>query len=116
MNSSTFELALGRKHRVCQLADEDVVQQRHWMLNIPPERIGLHGEFDYQGLSKRVLHRLSSAKAALACLKVRQRGRVVVLSGKLNSRYQLNEVVSLVLSVDGVDDVDTRCVAIVEVA
>ncbi|MBX2865590.1 MAG: hypothetical protein KTR27_18720 [Leptolyngbyaceae cyanobacterium MAG.088] len=116
MNSSTVEMTLDRDCGAYQLADEKIAQSGQWFLNIPPERIGLHGEFDYYGLSKRVSHRLSSLKAVLGRLKVRQRGRVVVLSGKLGSLYQLNEVVTLVHSVDGVDEVDARAVAVVEAA
>ena len=78
-----------------------------WFSSIPPERMGLHGEYDYQGLSKRVFRCLSENLDDLRCLKVRQRGRVVVLSGYLSSPCLLREVVDLALSVDGVDAVET---------
>ena len=114
MDGSTVAVALdsSRAREVCR-SDSD--QLSHWLLNIPPERIGLNGEFDYYGLSKRVSHHLSAkADGSLGHLKVRQRGRVVVLSGQLGSPYQLREVVSLAMSVDGVDEVETYGVAVTE--
>ncbi|MEM7797173.1 MAG: hypothetical protein AAF579_22305, partial [Cyanobacteria bacterium P01_C01_bin.118] len=66
-----------------------------WFASIPPERTGLHGEYDYYGLAKRVFRCLSENVDGLRRLKVRQRGRVVVLSGHLSSPYLLLEVVDL---------------------
>ncbi|MEM1254449.1 MAG: BON domain-containing protein [Cyanobacteria bacterium P01_H01_bin.21] len=112
MDGSTVAVALDGIGGTCQLAKPN--QLSHWFLNIPPERIGLNGEFDYYGLSKRVSHRLSTKVDSLGHLKVRQRGRVVVLSGQLGSPYQLREVVNLAMSVDGVDEVETYGVAVAE--
>ena len=101
-------------YRACRLADSEFRQCR-WFSSIPPERIGLHGEFDYNGLSKRVSHCLSNhVDTSAERLKVRQRGRVVVLSGQLGSSYKLSKLVNLALSVDGVDAVETRGVAVHE--
>ncbi len=114
MNGSAVATTLGGVYGTYQLSDSGPAQY-HWLSSIPPERIGLHGEFDYHGLSKRVSRCLSaSADDALGRLKVRQRGRVVVLSGQLRSAYQLHTVVNLALSVDGVDEVETRGIAIAE--
>ena len=111
MDGSTVAVTLGGVRGAYQLANAD--QLSHWFLNIPPERIGLNGEFDYHGLSKRVSQRLmTNADSSFGRLKVRQRGRVVVLSGYLGSPYQLGEVVKLALSVDGVDEVETDGVAL----
>lgn len=86
-----------------------------WFASIPPERTGLHGEYDYYGLSKRVSQCLSrNVGGELRRLKVRQRGRVVVLSGRLGSPYQLREIVNWALSVDGVDEVETYGVRLQE--
>lgn len=90
-----------------QLSVNPVGVHRTWFVSIPPERRGLHGEYDYYGLSKRVSRCLTENVEGLRRLKVRQRGRVVVLSGHLNSPYLLREVVDLALSVDGVDAVET---------
>ncbi len=114
MNGSAVATTLDGVSGTYQLSDS-VPDRYHWLSSIPPERIGLHGEFDYHGLSKRVSHCLSTnADNALGRLKVRQRGRVVVLSGQLRSTYQLRKVVNLTLSVDGVDEVETWGIAIAE--
>ncbi|MEM9807130.1 MAG: BON domain-containing protein [Cyanobacteria bacterium P01_D01_bin.56] len=90
--------------------------KRHWFSTIPPERRGLHGEFDYYGLSKRVYRCLNTnvMDLALQRLKVRQRGRVVVLTGQVGSPHLLHQVVDLAMSVDGVDDVEIQGVAVAE--
>ncbi|MEM8611516.1 MAG: phospholipid-binding protein [Cyanobacteria bacterium P01_H01_bin.105] len=114
MNGSAIAATLEGPYETCQLSEIRDSQNR-WFSSIPPERIGLHGEFDYYGLSKRVSHCLSShVDRALGRLKVRQRGRVVVLSGQLGSPHQLREVVNLALSIDGVDEVETRGIAVAE--
>ena len=87
----------------------------HWLSTIPPERRGLHGEFDYYGLSKRVYRCVNSnVDVTPGRLKVRQRGRVVVLSGHLRSPHLLHKVIDLALSVEGVDAVETYGVAVAE--
>ncbi|MGD1854681.1 MAG: BON domain-containing protein [Leptolyngbyaceae cyanobacterium] len=83
--------------------------------SIPPERTGLHGEYDYYGLSKRVSHYLqANVENEFRRLKIRQRGRVIILSGQLTFPYQLRRIVDLVLSVNGVDEVETDGVRVSE--
>lgn len=114
MDGSTIAISLQRDSYSCQLFNGEVGQY-HWFATIPPERRGLHGEFDYYGLSKRVYRCLNSnVDVALRRLKVRQRGRVVVLSGQVGSPNLLHQVIDLALSVDGVDDVETYGVAVAE--
>ena len=68
----------------------------------PPERIGIQGEYDYNGLAKRVMHCFQqSVGDEVAQLKVRQRGCVVILTGKVASRHLLNRLVSLANKVEG---------------
>lgn len=115
MNGSAVAITPDGVSGTCQGSDGESGECHHWLASIPPERIGLHGEFDYYGLSKRVSHCLhTQIDDALERLKVRQRGRVVVLSGKLSSTYQLRKVVNLALSIDGVDEVETRGITILE--
>ncbi|ESA33093.1 phospholipid-binding protein [Leptolyngbya sp. Heron Island J] len=115
MNGLAVATALDGVSGTCQIPDDSGSDQCHWFVSIPPERIGLHGEFDYHGLSKRVSHCLNAqADDALGRLKVRQRGRVVVLSGQLGCAHQLSKVVNLALSIDGVDEVETRGIALIE--
>ena len=114
MDGSTIAIALRGVHQLGQRSDS-IAGREHWFSNIPPERIGLHGEYDYYGLSKRVSRCLSAhGDSALQQLKVRQRGRVVVLRGQVNSPHVLDQAVALALSVDGVDEVEAYGVTVVE--
>lgn len=71
-------------------------------LKIPPERIGIEGEYDYNGLAKRVMHCFRQvAGDQVAQLKVRQRGCVVILTGAISSRRLLNQLVNLATQVEG---------------
>lgn len=81
---------------------------------IPPERIGLNGEYDHNGLLKRVLaaFRENVAIAEIEDLRVTQRGRVVILMGRLPHAQVLTQLVSIALSVDGTGDVETTGIKI----
>ncbi|MEA5463043.1 BON domain-containing protein [Leptothoe sp. PORK10 BA2] len=102
-----------RAYAPCQL-DGNQLFRSQLFATIPPERIGLKGEFDYYGLSKRVSHYLRANVDDARYLKVRQRGRVVVLSGHLGSPYQLRQIIDLARSVHGVDEVETSGIAVAE--
>jgi len=68
----------------------------------PPERIGICGEYDYNGLAKRVAqHFQQSVREDISQLKVSQRGCVVILTGTVSSRELLNRLVMLAISVEG---------------
>ncbi|KPQ34024.1 MAG: hypothetical protein HLUCCA11_16505 [Phormidesmis priestleyi Ana] len=70
--------------------------------NSPPERIGVGGEYDYNGLAKRVARCFQQHFGdEVAQLKVRQRGCVVILTGVVSSRRLLNRLVSLANTVEG---------------
>ena len=81
---------------------------------IPPERIGLNGEYDHNGLSKRVLaaFRESVAIAEIEDLRVTQRGRVVILMGRLPHSRVLAQLRKIAMSVDGTGDVETTGIRI----
>ncbi len=113
MDGSTIATALKEATSPRQLAD-DLRYRSQLFSTIPPERIGLQGEYDYYGLSKRVSHCLLANVDDARYLKVRQRGRVVMLSGQLGSPYQLRRVIDLAQSVHGVDEVETSGVAVAE--
>jgi hypothetical protein len=70
---------------------------------IPPERIGLQGEYDHSGLAKRVLlvFRQQFGAEAVANLEVSQRGRVVILEGYLDNRHLLHSLAKTALRVEG---------------
>lgn len=68
----------------------------------PPERIGLQGEYDYNGLARRVERCFSESIAdGIGQLKVRQRGCVVILTGRVSSRALLTRLVNLAIKVEG---------------
>lgn len=68
----------------------------------PPERIGVLGEYDYNGLAKRVDYCFQQTISEdCSGLKVRQRGCVVILTGVVSSRALLNRLVSLAIKVEG---------------
>lgn len=81
----------------------------------PPERIGIGGEYDYNGLAKRVSHCFEQTVGdEVAQLKVRQRGCVVILTGIVSSRSLLNHLVSLATKVEGTALVELYRVTFVE--
>ena len=68
----------------------------------PPERIGVEGEYDYNGLAKRVKYSFEQSFGEQASrLKVAQRGCVVILTGAVASRSLLNRLVSIAIKVEG---------------
>jgi len=83
--------------------------------HIPPERIGLNGEYDYYGLSNRVRAALTEAFSAEAIcnLKVRQRGAMIVLLGHVTNRSLLARIVQVAASVEGAVGVELNGVSIV---
>ncbi|MBU6230890.1 MAG: BON domain-containing protein [Cyanobacteria bacterium REEB459] len=77
---------------------------------LPSERIGIRGEYDHYGLARRVeQHILAQLGAeAAAQLQVKQRGGVVILSGRVGSRFLLDRLVTLTLATAGATQVDTN--------
>jgi hypothetical protein len=83
---------------------------------IPPERIGLHGEYDHFGLAKRVAHtfRINYTPSHLQQLQVTQRGRVVILTGQIPNEHLLDQLVDTALSITGTFAVETCGVRLLE--
>ncbi|MEA5507323.1 phospholipid-binding protein [Halotia wernerae UHCC 0503] len=82
--------------------------------SIPPERVGLNGEYDQSGLAKRVALAFDQDQQLddVDTLWVAQTTSTVVLKGKVPSQDILNKMVSVAQSVDGAIDVDTSQVTI----
>lgn len=82
--------------------------------SIPPERVGLNGEYDQSGLAKRVAKAFDEDGTLddLETLWVAQTGGAVVLKGKVPSQDYLNKAVSIAQGVDGATSVDTSQVSI----
>lgn len=81
---------------------------------IPPERLGLQGEYDQSGLAKRVALAFDqdSQLKDIETLWVAQTSRTVVLKGKVPSQEILNKMVTVARSVHGATDVQTDQVTI----
>lgn len=76
--------------------------------SIPPERVGLGGEYDYNGLAKRVAVALCQCfqPSDIANLHVCQRGRVVILNGQVSNPRILSQAVSVIRTIEDVLDVE----------
>lgn len=83
--------------------------------SIPPERIGLSGEYDHQGLAKRVKlafqelvlkHEL--ARSEIERLRVTQRGAVVLIVGYVSDQKLLIKLVNTAMAVSGAADVEVN--------
>lgn len=81
---------------------------------IPPERVGLFGEYDHKGLTKRVSLALNQNfdPNEIKHLRVNQRGAVVVLVGKISSQLLLIKLVNVVMGVSGAVDVEINGVSV----
>ncbi|MEW5856378.1 MAG: BON domain-containing protein [Cyanobacteriota bacterium] len=81
---------------------------------IPPERVGLTGEYDQSGLAKRVALAFDQNPNLddINTLYVAQTGGTVVLKGQVPSQEILNQMVSVARSVEGATGVETNQVTI----
>lgn len=81
---------------------------------IPPERIGLSGEYDYNGLAKRVIAALRQRFEAdeIRGLRITQRGAVVVVMGDIVHQRLLIRLVRVAMSVTGAADVEVNGVSV----
>ncbi|BDA67664.1 hypothetical protein RIVM261_070500 [Rivularia sp. IAM M-261] len=82
--------------------------------SIPPERIGLNGEYDQSGLAKRVALAFDQDPQLddINTLWVAQTSGTVVLKGKVPSQDILTKMVSVARNVNGAAAVDTSQVTI----
>jgi osmotically-inducible protein OsmY len=81
---------------------------------IPPERVGLGGEYDHFGLAKRVklaFHQQFEAEE-IRQLKISQRGAVVILMGEIPNQQYFDKFVQTAMSVDGAVAVEVNGVSI----
>ncbi|MBW4519490.1 MAG: BON domain-containing protein [Scytolyngbya sp. HA4215-MV1] len=81
---------------------------------IPPERVGLNGEYDQSGLAKRVAQAFDQDATLddIETLWVAQTSGTVVLKGKVPSDDLLQKCVSIASGVSGATSVDTSQVSI----
>jgi hypothetical protein len=78
--------------------------------SIPPERVGLNGEYDHNGLAKRVVQEFHQrfSPQYLEQLRVTQRGAVVVLTGRIDSQTTLSQLVDIASNVMGACSVESH--------
>jgi hypothetical protein len=83
---------------------------------IPPERVGLDGEYDHDGLAKRVsvVFGQNFELGELGELRISQRGSVVVLMGEVPNQRLLIKLVTLAMNVSGAVDVEINGVCVAE--
>ncbi|KAF3891313.1 MULTISPECIES: BON domain-containing protein [Nostocales] len=81
---------------------------------IPPERVGLNGEYDQSGLAKRVALAFdqNSELSEIETLWVAQTGSTVVLKGSVPNQDILDTIVSVASGVSGATDVTTDQVSV----
>lgn len=81
---------------------------------IPPERIGLSGEYDYYGLANRVTSALKHhfEPTEIEGLRVTQRGAVVVILGEIVNQRLLVRLVRVAMDVSGAADVEVNGVSV----
>ncbi|MGG6298316.1 BON domain-containing protein [Leptolyngbya sp. AN02str] len=82
--------------------------------SVPPERVGLDGEYDESGLAKRVALAFDNDSTLddLGRLWVAQTGSKVVLKGEVPSKDYLDKAISVARKVDGATEVDAAQVTI----
>ena len=81
---------------------------------IPPERIGINGEYDYDGLASRVRLLLSEQLTnSVETLGISQRGRVVVVIGPWVTEEMAQRIITLSLQVEGATSVEVNGVYLV---
>ena len=81
---------------------------------IPPERVGLEGEYDQSGLAKRVVLAFDNDTQLddLERLWVAQTGSTVVLKGEVPSQADLDKAISIAEGVEGATSVDSSQVTV----
>jgi osmotically-inducible protein OsmY len=80
---------------------------------IPPERVGLNGEYDQSGLAKRVAKAFDEAGFQdHQTVWIAQTGTTVVLKGKCPDQELLNKMVAAAKTVKGAGAVETNQVTI----
>ena len=78
--------------------------------SIPPERMGLSGEYDQSGLAKRVALAFDQDPDLddIETLYVAQTGSTVVLKGQVPNQQILNKMISIARAVDGATGVESN--------
>lgn len=78
------------------------------LTTIPPERVGLNGEYDHYGLAKRIQARFKDRLGRVEAAKVviKQRGGVILLGGQVEHRDVLDDLITIALYTEGTSHVE----------
>lgn len=109
LHQSEFEKTRPLSTFSSQASSHDLIDSIVCMLSqIPPERVGLNGEYDHAGLAKRVqlAIRQQLGDDTLARLEVSQRGKVVIFRGHCLDQQFIHQITQLALELDGADFVE----------
>jgi hypothetical protein len=81
---------------------------------IPPEYMGMEGEYDPLGLAKRVAHELDRRNDLqhIHTLQLAQQGSAIVFFGEIEDRDTLEAIIETASRVDGTRAVDVEDVTI----
>lgn len=81
---------------------------------VPPERVGLNGEYDQSGLAKRVALAFDQDPQIndIETVYIAQTQSTVVLKGKVPNQDILNKMVNVARRIHGATNVDTNQVTI----
>ncbi|WP_250123561.1 BON domain-containing protein [Chroococcidiopsis sp. CCMEE 29] len=103
-----------QKPQTAQVNPSQAQQPSTATQSIPPERMGLNGEYDQSGLAKRVALAFDQDPTLddIETLYVAQAGSTVVLKGKVPDQQILNKMVSVARGVQGATGVETNQVTI----
>lgn len=108
-------VAMGHTIRgVCYARPDYVSQAIAGLSDIPPERVGPSGEYDYYGLAKRIHISFCEqvGRAAVKQLSVKQRGSAVILRGQVDTLDLLDRLVDLALNTEGATHVEVHDVQV----
>jgi hypothetical protein len=83
---------------------------------LPLEYVGLHGEYDPQGLAKRVAQALDQHPQVkhIKTVCIIQHGSKISLLGKVTTAAQLQQVIEVAHQVEGTKEVDVQQVVVEE--
>jgi hypothetical protein len=117
MSSLVHPQGLGGWQVASRAVPQTEIAPSQFFRSIPPERVGLNGEYDHSGLAKRVeqAFRQQFYVSELEHLRITQRGRVVILRGWVTDAMTLERLTQLALSISGTTAVETFGVAILPV-
>jgi len=81
---------------------------------VPPERVGINGEYDQSGLAKRVALAFDQDPEIddINTVYIAQQESTVVLKGKVPNRELLNKMVNIARRISGATGVDTNQVTV----